>query len=52
MSPFFNKSDEILAFVYKQWSKSKIFFENYEMVYPQLITSIRWKYIYVHFRRK
>ena len=48
----YDKSDEILAFIFKQWSKKKMLFENCEMIYHQLITFIHWNYDYVIFRKK
>ena len=48
----FDESDGILAFIYNWWSKCKLLFENYEIVYPHLITSICWKYDHIIFRKK
>ena len=44
--PFF---DEIIHFVYKEWEQRKCFFEDYEMIYPCVITSLHWKFDYVFF---
>ena len=32
--------------------KKKYFFDNYELIYPRLITSLKWRIDYVLFERK
>ena len=43
--------DNIIQFVSDGWRKRKIFFTNYKMVYPMLISSFKWKYDYVFFKK-
>ena len=47
--PFY---DEIIHFVYEEWEQRKCFFEDYEMIYPCVITSLHWKLDYVFFFRE
>ena len=45
---FFSFYDELIRFVYVKWEQRR-FLMSYEMVYPRLITSLRWKFDYVFF---
>ena len=45
---FFPFYDELIRFVYIKWEQRR-FLMSYEMVYPRLITSLRWKFDYVFF---
>ena len=40
---FFFFFDELTSFIENKWEKRKIFFNNYEMVNPRLISSLKWK---------
>ena len=42
----------LLIFVRKEWAHQEIFFEGYEIVFPRLISSIRWRYDYVFFQKR
>ena len=44
--------DRLIDFVSNEWEKRKIFFEDYKMIYPGLISSLKWKFDYVFFERK
>ena len=44
--------DRLIDFISDEWEKRKIFFEDYKMIYPRLITSLKWKFDYVFFERK
>ena len=48
MNLFFLFYDELIRFVYIKWEQRR-FLMSYEMVYPRLITSLRWKFDYVFF---
>ena len=48
MNLFFLFYDELIRFVYIKWEQRR-FLMSYEMVYPCLITSLRWKFDYVFF---
>ena len=39
-------------FISDEWEKRKIVFEDYKIIYPFLITSLKWKFDYVFFERK
>ena len=41
--------DCIITFVSDDWEKRKIFFSGYGMVYPRLISSMKWRSDYVLF---
>ena len=45
---FFSFYDELIRFVYVKWEQRR-FLMSYEMAYPRLITSLRWKFDYVFF---
>ena len=36
--------DRLIDFISDKWDKRKIFFEDYKMIYPRLITSLKWKF--------
>ena len=42
----------LIDFISDEWQKRKIFFEDYKMIYPLLITSLKWKFDYFLFERK
>ena len=44
--------DRLIDYISDEWEKRKIFFEDYKMIYPRLITSLKWKFHYVFFERK
>ena len=44
--------DAVLKFISKEWGKRKIFFDDYELIYPRLITSLKWRFGHVLFERK
>ena len=44
--------DKVIDFVSGHWEKRKVFFDDYKMVYPRLISSIKWKFDYVFFEKK
>lgn len=44
--------DKLIGFISDEWEKRKAFFENYKMIYPRLISSLKWKFDYVRFIRK
>ena len=44
--------DRLIDSISDEWEKRKIFFEDYKMIYPRLITSLKWKFDYVFFERK
>ena len=41
--------DKILEFIPKESEERKLFFEGYELIYPRLITSLKWRFDYVFF---
>ena len=41
----------IIQFASDEWRKRKMFFTNYEMIYPILIPSLKWKYDFVFFKK-
>ena len=41
--------DKILEFISKESEDRKLFFERYELIYPRLITSLKWRFDYVFF---
>ena len=43
---------KLIDFISDEWEKIKAFFENYNMIYPQLINSLKRKFDYVLFQRK
>lgn len=46
---FFN---ELLNFAKREWEKRRGFFPNYKIIYPRLITPLKWHYDYHFFERK
>ena len=36
--------DRLIDSISDEWEKRKIFFEDYKMIYPRLITSLKWKF--------
>lgn len=44
--------DCIITFVSDDWEKRKIFFSGYGMIYPRLISSMKWRFEYVLFWKK
>ena len=44
--------DKLIEFILKEWEKRKVFFSDYKMIYPKLMTSMRWKFDYVLFEKK
>ena len=40
----YSNSDYFILFISDEWRKRKISFTNHEMVYPMLISSLKWKY--------
>ena len=42
----------VLNFILKEWEKRKIFFDDCELIYPRLITLLKWRFDYVLFERK
>ena len=44
--------DAVLKFISKEWEKRNIFCDNYELIYPRMITSLKWHFDYVLFERK
>ena len=44
--------DRLIGFISNEWEKKKIFFEDYKMIYPRLISSLKWKLDYVFFETK
>ena len=40
----YSNFDNVIQFVSDEWRERKIFFTNYKMVYPMLISSLKWKY--------
>ena len=50
--PDYKLFDLILKFIAEEWEKRKIFFCDYELIYPRLITSLKWHFDYVFFERK
>ena len=50
--PDYKCFDLILKFIAEEWEKWKIFFWDYELIYPRLITSLKWHFDYVFFERK
>ena len=43
---------KLIDFISDEWEKIKAFFENYNMIYPRLINSLKRKFDYVLFQRK
>ena len=43
---------EIISRIRKKWKERQFFFEDYEMIYPRLISSWRWRFQYVLFKKK
>ena len=43
---------KLINFISDEWEKIKAFFENYNMIYPRLINSLKRKFDYVLFQRK
>ena len=35
--------DKLMSFVSDEWERRKIFFSDYEKIYPRLISSMKWK---------
>ena len=33
--------DKLIDFISDKWEKRKVFFENYKMIYPRLISSLK-----------
>ena len=44
--------DKLIEFILKEWEKRKVFFFDYKMIYPKLMTSMKWKFDYVLFEKK
>ena len=44
--------DRWIDFISNEWEKKKIFFEDFKMIYPRLISSLKWKFDYVFFETK
>ena len=44
--------DRLTYFILDEWEKRKVIFEDQNMIYPRLITSLKWKFDYVFFERK
>ena len=42
----------VLNFILKEWEKRKIFFDDCELIYPRLITLLKWRFDDVLFERK
>ena len=40
----YSNFDNVIQFVSDEWRERKIFFTKYKMVYPMLISSLKWKY--------
>ena len=43
--------EKILEFISEEWEKRKFFFEGYKLIYPRLITSLRWRFDYLIFKK-
>ena len=41
--------DRLIDFIFKVWEKRKIFFYDYKVMYPRLLSSLKWKFDYVFF---
>ena len=48
----YSSFDKLIDFICKEWEKRKIFFCDYKMIYPRLISSLKWKFDYVFFEKK
>ena len=44
--------DKILELISDEWEKRKIYFESYELIYPRLITSLKWRFDYPFFKKE
>ena len=44
--------DKILEFISEEWEKRKFFFEGYELIYHRLITSLKWRFDYLIFKKE
>lgn len=44
--------DKLILFAKSEWEKRKFFFDNYEMVNPKSIVSLKWKNDYIFFQKK
>ena len=47
----YSSFDNVIEFVSDEWRKRKFFLTNYEMIYPMPISSLKWKYDYVFFKK-
>lgn len=48
----FDKHGEIIQFIYKEWANGEMYFDDYEIIYTQLMSSVRLRYDYFIFRKK
>ena len=48
----YNYFDKVIDLISHNWERRKIFFAEYEMIYPRLISSMKWKFDYVFFEKK
>ena len=44
--------DRLVGFISNKWEKIRIFFEDYKMIYPYLISSLKLKFDYIFFERE
>ena len=42
--------DDLILFVKNEWERRQNFFENYEIIYPKLVHSLKWRFDYVLFQ--
>lgn len=43
---------KLIHFISDKWEKRKVFFEKYKIIYPWLISFLKWKFDYVFFENK
>ena len=44
--------DRIPEFISEEWKKRKFFFEEHELIYTRLITSLKWRFDHVFFKKE
>ena len=44
--------NELVPFLRKEWGKRDMFFRHYEIFYPKLVRSVKWRFGYVFSRKK
>ena len=44
--------DKILELISEEWEKSNFFFEVYKRIYPRLITSLKWRFDYLIYKKE